>query len=230
MQTQTKAAFVKTLPVIASYLVLGFGFGVLMVSRGYPFYWAPLTSLMVYAGSMQYVLVDLLTGGVGLLSTAMMTLLINARHLFYGISMLEKYQHAGRKKPYLIFSLTDETYSLLCGQDPPEVADRYKYFFDVSAFGHFYWVLGSLIGALAGVALPWDFRGVEFSMTALFVVVFTEQWMTARDRLPAVIGLGSSLVCLLLFGPQQFILPAMGMILLLLTALRGYMMAGEAKT
>lgn len=230
MQTQTKAAFVKTLPVIASYLVLGFGFGVLMVSRGYPFYWAPLTSLMVYAGSMQYVLVDLLTGGVGLLSTAMMTLLINARHLFYGISMLEKYQHAGRKKPYLIFSLTDETYSLLCGQDPPEVADRYKYFFDVSAFGHFYWVLGSLIGALAGVALPWDFRGVEFSMTALFVVVFTEQWMTARDRLPAVIGLGSSLVCLLLFGPQQFILPAMGMILLLLTALRGYTMAGEAKT
>lgn len=230
MQTQTKAAFVKTLPVIASYLVLGFGFGVLMVSRGYPFFWAPLTSLMVYAGSMQYVLVDLLTGGVGLLSTAMMTLLINARHLFYGISMLEKYQHAGRKKPYLIFSLTDETYSLLCGQDPPEVADRYKYYFDVSAFGHFYWVLGSLIGALAGVALPWDFRGVEFSMTALFVVVFTEQWMTARDRLPAVIGLGSSLVCLLLFGPQQFILPAMGMILLLLTALRGYTMAGEAKT
>ena len=229
MQTQTKAAFVKTLPVIASYLVLGFGFGVLMVSRGYPFYWAPLTSLMVYAGSMQYVLVDLLTGGVGLLSTAMMTLLINARHLFYGISMLEKYQHAGRKKPCLIFSLTDETYSLLCGQDPPEVADRYKYYFDVSSFGHFYWVLGSLIGALAGVALPWDFRGVEFSMTALFVVVFTEQWMTARDRLPAVIGLGSSLVCLLLFGPQQFILPAMGMILLLLTALRGYTMAGEAK-
>ncbi len=230
MQTQTKAAFVKTLPVIASYLVLGFGFGVLMVSRGYPFFWAPLTSLMVYAGSMQYVLVDLLTGGVGLLSTAMMTLLINARHLFYGISMLEKYQHAGRKKPYLIFSLTDETYSLLCGQDPPEVVDRYKYYFDVSSFGHFYWVLGSLIGALAGVALPWDFRGVEFSMTALFVVVFTEQWMTARDRLPAVIGLGSSLVCLLLFGPQQFILPAMGMILLLLTALRGYTMAGEAKT
>lgn len=229
MQTQTKAAFVKTLPVIASYLVLGFGFGVLMVSRGYPFFWAPLTSLMVYAGSMQYVLVDLLTGGVGLLSTAMMTLLINARHLFYGISMLEKYQHAGRKKPYLIFSLTDETYSLLCGQDPPEAVDRYKYYFDVSAFGHFYWVLGSLIGALAGVALPWDFRGVEFSMTALFVVVFTEQWMTARDRLPAVIGLGSSLVCLLLFGPQQFILPAMGMILLLLTALRGYTMAGEAK-
>lgn len=229
MHTQTKAAFVKTLPVIASYLVLGFGFGVLMVSRGYPFYWAPLTSLMVYAGSMQYVLVDLLTGGVGLLSTAMMTLLINARHLFYGISMLEKYQHAGRKKPYLIFSLTDETYSLLCGQDPPEVVDRYKYYFDVSSFGHFYWVLGSLIGALAGVALPWDFRGVEFSMTALFVVVFTEQWMTARDRLPAVIGLGSSLVCLLLFGPQQFILPAMGMILLLLTALRGYTMAGEAK-
>ncbi len=178
---------------------------------------------------MQYVLVDLLTGGVGLLSTAMMTLLINARHLFYGISMLEKYQHAGRKKPYLIFSLTDETYSLLCGQDPPEVVDRYKYYFDVSSFGHFYWVLGSLIGALAGVALPWDFRGVEFSMTALFVVVFTEQWMTARDRLPAVIGLGSSLVCLLLFGPQQFILPAMGMILLLLTALRGYTMAGEAK-
>lgn len=230
MHTQTKAAFVKTLPVIASYLVLGFGFGVLMVSRGYPFFWAPLTSLMVYAGSMQYVLVDLLTGGVGLLSTAMMTLLINARHLFYGISMLEKYQHAGRKKPYLIFSLTDETYSLLCGQDPPEVVDRYKYYFDVSSFGHFYWVLGSLIGALAGVALPWDFRGVEFSMTALFVVVFTEQWMTARDRLPAVIGLGSSLVCLLLFGPQQFILPAMGMILLLLTALRGYTMAGEAKT
>ena len=229
MQTQTKAAFVKTLPVIASYLVLGFGFGVLMVSRGYPFYWAPLTSLMVYAGSMQYVLVDLLTGGVGLLSTAMMTLLINARHLFYGISMLEKYQHAGRKKPYLIFSLTDETYSLLCGQDLPEVADRYKYYFDVSAFGHFYWVLGSLIGALAGVALPWDFRGVEFSMTALFVVVFTEQWMSAQDRLPALIGLGSSLACLAAFGPGQFVLPTMGLILLLLTVLRSRISIGETQ-
>lgn len=229
MRGERKAAFVKTVPVIASYLVLGFGFGVLLVSRGYPFYWALLISLTVYAGSMQFVLVDLLTGGAGLLSTALMTLLINARHLFYGISMLERYQHAGRKKPYLIFALTDETYSLLCAEDAPAGLDRYRYYFNVSALGHFYWVLGSLLGALAGTALPWDFRGVEFSMTALFVVVFIQQWMDARDRLPAVIGLGSSLICLLIFGPGQFILPAMGMILLLLTMLRGRTLAGEAK-
>lgn len=229
MRGERKAAFVKTVPVIASYLVLGFGFGVLLVSRGYPFYWALLISLTVYAGSMQFVLVDLLTGGAGLLSTALMTLLINARHLFYGISMLERYQHAGRKKPYLIFALTDETYSLLCAEDAPAGLDRHRYYFNVSALGHFYWVLGSLLGALAGTALPWDFRGVEFSMTALFVVVFTRQWMDARDRLPAVIGLGSSLICLLIFGPGQFILPAMGMILLLLTILRGRTLAGEAK-
>ena len=229
MRAETRAAFIKTLPVSASYLVLGFGFGVLLVSRGYPFYWALIISLTVYAGSMQFVLVDLLSGGAGLVTASLMTLLINARHLFYGISMLEKYRSAGRKKPYLIFALTDETYSLLCAQDPPAGLDRYRYYFEVSALGHFYWALGSLLGALAGAALPWDFQGVEFSMTALFVVVFTEQWMSAQDRLPALIGLGSSLACLAAFGPGQFILPTMGLILLLLTALRSRMSIGETQ-
>lgn len=215
-----RAAFTVSLPVMAGYLVLGTGFGVLMSARGYGPPYALAMSVFVFAGSIQYVAVDLLAGGAGLLSAAVMTLLINARHLFYGISMLEPYRGAGRKKPYLIFGLTDETYSLLCRGDVPEGVDRHTYYFFVTLFNQCYWVLGTLLGSLAGELLPYDFRGIEFSMTALFLVIFTDQWLTARDRRPAAIGVACSVISLLLFGPEGFILPAMGMILLCLAAFR----------
>lgn len=219
---ELKLALMNTLPVVAGYLVMGFGFGVLLISRGYPLVWALLMSVFIYAGSMQFVTIDMLVGGASLATAALMTLLINARHLFYGISMLDKYRHVGRAKPYLIFSLTDETYSVLCAQEPPAGFDRKRYYLYVSALGHLYWVMGTALGATAGEVLSISVKGIEFSMTALFVVVMVEQWMQSRNRLPAVIGAGCSLVSLLLFGPDNFIPPAMGLMLLLLTLLRPY--------
>lgn len=215
-----KAAFPVTLPVMAGYLVLGLGFGVLMSARGFHPGYALLMSVFIYAGSMQYVAVELLSGGATLLAAALMTLLINARHLFYGVSMLKPYRGAGANKLYLIFSLTDETYSLLCRGDAPEGVDRHRYYLFVSLFNQCYWVAGTLLGSLAGELLPFDLRGIEFSMTALFLVIFTDQWLTSRDRRPAVIGVVCSVISLLLFGPEGFILPAMGMILLCLAALK----------
>ena len=215
-----KAAFPRTLPVMAGYLVLGFGFGVLLTSRGYSFWWGLLMSVFIYAGSMQYVAIGLMAGGASLVSAALMTLMINARHLFYGISMLDEYRDTGRKKPYLIFSLTDETYSLVCRAKVPEEVSKGLYYFFISALNQSYWVLGSLLGCLAGELLVFDSRGVAFSMTALFVVIFTQQWLDARDRRPAVIGLVCTLLSLLIFGRERFLLPAMGLILLCLSLFR----------
>jgi 4-azaleucine resistance transporter AzlC len=221
-----KAAFPKTLPVMAGYLVLGFGFGVLLTSRGYAFWWGLLMSVFIYAGSMQYVAIGLLTSGATLLSAALMTLMINARHLFYGISMLDAYRGTGRKKPYLIFALTDETYSLVCRAQVPDGVDKGWYYFFVSLLNQGYWVLGSLLGSLVGELLSFDARGIEFSMTALFVVIFTQQWLDARDKRPAVIGLACALASLLIFGRDGFLLPAMGLIILCLSVFRAQLEQG----
>lgn len=216
-----KAAFPLTIPVMAGYLVLGMGFGLLLQRNGYSFLWAGLMSLTIYAGSMQYVAVDLLSGGASLISAALMTLMINARHLFYGLSMLEKYRKVkGAKKAYLIHALTDETYSLVCSAQPPEGVDSGAFYFWISFLDQCYWILGSILGGLLGQVIPFDTTGVDFAMTALFVVIFTEQWLTHKNHLPALIGLGVSFICLLLFGPDSFIIPSMVAIALLLTLLR----------
>ena len=216
-----QAAFPGTLPVMAGYLVLGMGFGILLEDKGYSFLWAAAMSLTIYAGSMQYVAVDLLSSGAALLSAALMTLLINARHLFYGLSMLGKYQDVkGAKKFYLIHALTDETYSLVCSARPPAGVDAAAFYFWTSLLNQCYWVLGSVLGGLLGQVLPFDTTGVDFAMTALFVVIFTEQWLTHKNHLPALIGVGVSLLCLVLFGPDNFIIPAMAGIALLLMLLR----------
>ena len=218
---ELREALLRTIPVAAGYLVMGFGFGVLLTAKGYPFFWAPLLGLIVYAGSMQFVLIDLLAGGAGIITTALMTLLINARHLFYGLSMLDEYRKIKKGRGYLIFSLTDETFSIVANGLPKPDFDPGRYYLGVSALDQSYWVIGCLLGGLAGEALPFDFRGIEFSMTALFVVTFAEQWRTARDKLPALIGLGSALLSLIIFGPDQLILPSMGLILALLLMARG---------
>ncbi len=216
-----RKAFMKSLPVMAGYVVLGIGFGILLRNAGYGVLWSFAMAAAVYAGSMQYVGVGLLAGGAGILTTALTTVMVNARHLFYSISMIGRYKNAGRYKPYLIFALTDETYSLLCdGETPdPEQADRYRFL--VSLFNHLYWITGCVLGSLLGAVLPFPSAGIEFSMTALFIASFTEQWLRTRDHLPALTGLLSTLLCLLLFGPERFLIPAMLLITLVLTLLKG---------
>ena len=205
-------AFRKSLPVMAGYIVLGAGFGILLESAGYGVLWSFAMSTLIYAGSLQYVGVSMLTAGASLLTAALTSLMVNARHLFYGISMLSRYRDAGKKKPYLIFSLTDETYSLLCDGKYPEGEDRYTYWFLVSMFNQIYWVTGSVIGSLIGSRITFSTAGIEFSMTALFISAFTEQWITSKDHIPAMTGLFCSLICLLIFGSQGFLIPSMLMI------------------
>lgn len=209
------SAFRASLPVLAGYMVLGIGFGVLLEGLGYSWIWAFLMSLTIYAGSMQYAALDLISGGAGLITCGLMTLMINARHFFYGLSMLDKYQDTGKKRPYLIFALTDETYSLVC-TPPPEGVDEGRYYLWVSLLDQCYWVLGSVIGGLLGTIIPFDTTGMDFAMTALFVVIFVEQWKSAKSHLPALLGLGISLGCLLLLGPTNFVIPSMVLITLAL--------------
>ncbi len=215
-----RKAFYSSLPVLAGYVVLGIGFGILLRGAGYGVLWAFSMSVFIFAGSMQYVGVGLLTGGVSVLTAALTTFMVNARHLFYSISMVDRYRDAGKYKPYLIFALTDETYSLLCDGKIPEGCDAQLYRFLVSAFNQSYWVTGSVLGSLLGAVLPFSTEGIEFSMTALFVASFTEQWLSSHDHIPALTGLLGTLVCLVVFGPERFLIPAMLLITLVLTLLR----------
>ena len=204
-----KEAFVKTLPVMAGYVVLGIGFGILLRGAGFGVWYALAMSVFIYAGSMQYVGVGLLAGGASVLSAILTTVMVNARHLFYSISMIGPYKGAGKYKPYMISALTDETYSLLCDGSIPEGEDPHRYRFFVSLFNQCYWVTGSVLGSLLGAVLPFSTTGIEFSMTALFIASFTEQWMNTRDHVPALTGLLSTLLCLVLFGSERFLIPAM---------------------
>lgn len=219
MKKQTiKKAFWDTLPVMTGYLFLGVGFGIILQQNGYGPLWALAMSLFIYAGSMQYVGIGLLTGGASLLTAALTTLMVNARHLFYGLSMIEPYKGAGRRKPYLIFALTDETYSLVSRKLPEDV-ERISYCFFVSVFDQCYWVLGSILGSLAG-NLPVDFTGIDFALTALFVTIFVEQWLSSKNHLPALVGVICAAVCLVLFGADNFLIPTMILIAAILVMLQ----------
>lgn len=218
MKKVIKPAFTATLPVMAGYLILGFGFGIIIKANGYSIALAAAMSIFIYAGSMQYVAIGLMTGGASLITTALTTLMVNIRHLFYGVSMLEKYQQTGKAKPYLIFALTDETYSLVCG-DLPNIApeDRTHYELLVSLLNHLYWIVGSVAGAVAGALIQFNSQGIDFALTALFLTVFTDQWLNSRKHGPALIGLGASILCLLTFGAENFLIPAMLIIALALS-------------
>lgn len=205
-----KRAFITSLPVMAGYIVLGIGFGILLSAKGYSFWWALLMSVTIYAGSMQYVGVNLLAGGASVISTALMTLMVNARHMFYGISMIENYRDMGWRKWYAIFGLTDETYSLVCVEpNLPDNVKRKNYYFLITLMNQCYWITGSLIGAILGNAVSFNSAGIDFSMTALFVTIFVEQWEKNRQHFPALFGLFVALVCLVIFGADQFMVPAM---------------------
>ncbi len=220
-KTTAKKAIINSLPVMAGYICLGIGFGVLLEANGYSFLWAILMSLTIYAGSMQYVAVDLLSGGATLIATGLMTLMVNARHLFYGISMLENYKDVGKLKPLLAATLTDETYSLVCSKELlPEGIDENKYYLFLSLMNQSYWVLGSAIGGLLGAAITFNTTGIEFAMTSLFVLIFVEQWESAKNHVPAIIGLLCSLGCLIIFGTSNFLIPSMICITLALLIFR----------
>lgn len=211
-----KAVFLDTVPVLTGYLFLGMGFGILLSEKGYGALWALAMSVFVFAGSGQYLAVSLLANSAGLLSAAIATLLVNARHLFYGISLLEKYRGAGKKKPYMIFALTDETYSLVTQNEPPEGMSRHSYCFAVSVLDHIYWIIGCTLGALVGQFIPINYEGIEFVLTALFVTMFVDRWLTNKDHFPAVVGVCATLASLLIFGSEIFLIPAMVLIALLL--------------
>lgn len=204
-----QAAFKSSIPIMMGYVVLGIAFGMLLNSKGFGLPWALLMSICIYAGSMQFVTIDLLASGASLLSAAIMTLLINARHFVYGLSMINKYEDMGKRKPYMIFSLTDETYSLLVGSSAPEGCDEKDYYFYVSLFDQFYWVLGSVLGSLIGSVLPINTTGMDFAMTALFVTIVVNQFLDNKDHIYNYLGFVVSIIGLLLFGSSNFIIPSM---------------------
>ncbi|MCI8478050.1 MAG: branched-chain amino acid ABC transporter permease [Oscillospiraceae bacterium] len=214
------AAFPVTLPVLMGYLSIGIAFGLMLERIGYNFIWAFFMSLTIYAGSGQYLGVELLATGAVLADVALLTLLINFRHLVYGLSMLEKFRGMGWRKLYMMFSLTDETYALLSGVQAPVGVDPKRFYFCVALLDHSYWILGSVIGAVAGALLPLDITGIDFAMTALFVVIAVDQWKTYKHHLPALLGAGATLFFLVLAGPDQMLLPSLGAIVLGLLVLR----------
>ena len=211
-----RRAFHDTLPVMAGYMVLGMGFGLLLSAKGYGAFWALFTGLAIYSGTMQFIAAEMFTAGTGLVSCAGTALMISARHLFYGLSMSERWKNIhGLRKAYMIYALTDETYSLVCESDDED------YCFWVSLLDHSYWVTGGVTGSLLGEILPFDTRGIDFALTALFVSICVEQWMSAENHYPAMAGLTASVICLLIFGAENFLIPAMLLITVMLFALRG---------
>lgn len=217
---EIRFTFAQSVPVMLGYLFLGIAFGLMLQDAGYSFWWALLSSVVIYAGSMQFVLVTLLTGGASLLYTAAMTLFVNGRHIFYGLSFIEKFRGMGKRYPYMVFSLTDETYSVLCGLKTPEGLDEKNISFMISLFDHIYWIIGSVLGAVIGQLITFDTTGVDFSMTALFVVIVLNQWMDSKEHRPAIIGGAVGIICLILIGAEGFLLPALTLTAAILMGVR----------
>lgn len=207
-----KAAVPYTLPICVGFLFLGISYGFLMRSKGFSVFYPMLMSLFIFAGSMEFVTVNLLLSAFNPLYAFALSLMVNARHLFYGISMLQKYRNTGLKKIYLIFGMCDESFTINCTVSPPNV-DKGWFMFFVTLLNHFYWVAGATLGALLGYILHFDTTGIEFVMTALFVVMFINQWDKTERHGSALAGLGCSLLCLLIFGSAHFIIPAMLLII-----------------
>ncbi|MBI5602720.1 MAG: AzlC family ABC transporter permease [Deltaproteobacteria bacterium] len=212
-----KAAFPHTLPVLTGFIFLGIAYGVLMNSRGYGVGWTVLFSLMAFAGSAQYPAITFLTSVFNPLSALLLSLMINARHLFYGVSMLEKYKSTGKFKPYLIFGLCDETFSIISTTNSPEGVNRNWFWFFITLLNHSYWVIGSALGGLIGYMISFNTKGLDFVLTALFVAIFVGQWEKKNNRKSATIGVVCSIICLSIFGQNNFIIPSMIAILAVLT-------------
>lgn len=215
-----KAAFPYTIPIFAGFWFLGLTYGIYMNVSGFSFWYPMLMSLTIFAGSIEFVTVNLLLGTFNPIQALAVTLMINARHLFYGISMLDRYRGTGWKKPYLIFGMCDESFSINCSAQIPEGVDRGWFMFFVTLFNHLYWFTGSTLGGIFGSFLSFNTKGLDFVMTAMFVVIFLENWLNEQEHTSSLLGLGISLICLLAFGAERFLIPAMLGILAVLTLLR----------
>ncbi len=213
-----KKSFKASIPVMAGYLVLGSGFGILMVSNGFKSIWAIFMSVFIYAGSMQFLAVNLIASGASLVSAGLTALMVNARHLFYGITMSQKYNNSGKLKPYMIFSLTDETYSIVCSTHDNKNDNIFSFY--VSLFNHIYWVSGTIIGCIIGNLFIFNTMGIDFALTALFVTVFCEQWLTQKNHAYALTGVLVSVLCLVIFKSEGFLIPSMIGIIAVLTILK----------
>ena len=223
-----KAAFPLTIPVLTGFIFLGIAYGILMTAQGFNLIFTTLISVFVFAGSMQYVSVELLVSAFNPINAFLLALMVNARHLFYGISMLDKYKNTGKIKPVLIFTMCDETFSILCGAKVPEGINRKYFILFVSLLDYFYWITGTAIGAAAGSFITFNTEGIDFALTALFIVIFVNQWKENKNHIPAILGLICSAVCLLIFGADKFIVPAMILITAALSAYRPFFNKGEA--
>ena len=214
------AAFPYTLPILAGFLFLGMSYGILMNVKGFSFIYPCIMALTIFGGSLEFVAVTMLLGSFAPLQTLLMTLVIQARHLFYGISMLEKYKGTGLKKIYLIFGMCDESFSINYSAEIPKDVDKGQFMFFVTLLNHFYWVLGATLGGIFGSFISFDIKGLEFVMTALFVVIFLEQWLKEKKHSTALIGVLTSAICLIIFGADSFLIPTLLCILCLLTVFR----------
>ncbi|MCJ7857037.1 AzlC family ABC transporter permease [Lachnospiraceae bacterium NSJ-143] len=204
-----KYAFQKTIPVLFGYLFLGSACGLVLFNAGYNFIWVFFISLFVYAGSGQMLLASLLAVKAPFATVAVLTLLLNSRHAFYGLSFIDRFKNAGSMYPYMIFSLTDETYSILCSTHTPVGINDGRVIKAIAFLDHSYWLAGCVFGALMGQLLSFNFKGVDFAMTALFVVIFIEQWESFKSHVPVYAGVISALLCILIFGTDNFILPSL---------------------
>ncbi len=214
------AAFPHTIPILTGFLFLGLAYGIYMNASGFSFVYPLITSLLVYGGGLEFVLVSMLLAPYNPIQAFTIALLIQARHIFYGIAMLDKFKGLGLKKFYMIFSLCDETFSIISSKAPPPGVDKGWFMFFIGLLNQIYWVVGATLGGLVGEYIAFDTTGIDFVMTAMFVVIFTENWLKEKNHTSSIIGIVVSLGCLLIFGPEFFMIPTMIGILLLLTILR----------
>ncbi len=219
MRPSIKTALRDSLVILPGYLVLGIGFGVLMDTKGFGLLHSFLMAVFIYAGSMQYVGVELLASAASYLTVFIMTIMVNIRHLFYGIGMLDKYKDLKKHKLYDIFALTDETFSIACNRKMSGL-NKEDYYFYLSLFNHCYWITGCVLGSILGDVLPFDFRGIEFSMTVLFIVVVIDQWEKNKDHTPVILSFIASIACLIYFGRDNFLIPSMALIIVILFIVR----------
>ena len=215
-----KAAFPHTLPILAGFLFLGISYGIIMNINGFSFLYPFFMAIVIFGGSLEFVAASMLLGKFAPLETLMITLMIQLRHIFYGVSMLEKYQGCGKFKPYLIYGMCDETFSINYTADIPEGVEKGRFMFFVTLLNQIYWVSGALIGGIAGSYISFNTKGLDFVMTAMFVVIFIEQWQKEDCKIPGIIGVAATAVCLIIFGSTSFMLPSLASILLLLTAFK----------
>lgn len=213
-------AFPHTIPIMLGYLFMGITFGILLQKEGFNVLWAMCMALFIYGGTTQFIALGLMASGAGLWESFVLISMVNARQIFYAISMLDRFKAMGKKSYYMAHALTDETLALLNLKNPKEGIDKHWFDFFIALLNHSYWIIGCTLGALVGAYLDFEPQGLDFVMSAIFIVIFIEQWKSKNLRPPALVGLITSFMCLLLFGMEDFLLPALVGICIILSFVR----------